>query len=113
MFVFRHFASFFLPLLLLFFLFYLASWKFQGNTLVELFWREANNDIHETDSCYCRKQATLQQIGNMWQWALLKFRQGQNHYYSSDYSDDNTTAGLNKRSYLEWSQDNTEFSTDM
>ena len=38
---------------------------------------------------------------------------GQNHYYSGDYSDDNTTAGLNKRPYLEWPHDNTGRSTDM
>jgi hypothetical protein len=49
----------------------------------------------------------------MGHWALLMFQQGQNYYYSSDYSDDITTAGLNKRPYLEWPQDNTECSRDM
>jgi hypothetical protein len=50
----------------------------------------------------------------MGHWELLSSRQGPNQYYSSDYSgNDNTTAGLNKRPYLEWSHDSTECSADM
>jgi hypothetical protein len=53
----------------------------------------------QTDSCYCWKQATMEQIGKMGHWAPLKSRQRQNHYFSTDDCDDNdndnTTAGLN------------------
>jgi len=49
----------------------------------------------------------------MGHWALLKSRQGRNHYFSSDYSDDNTTAGLNKRPNMEWPHVSTECPTDM